>query len=205
MGANPPSSPTRSQGGPKLSDISKRRESIVCSTDEGERRIVDRWGEKETPQDLLQEWVGSTRFRKSWRVLSEQTQPPAEDDFSPDVKGDILDGRPTSQQGKRRNFGDPKDPREILWLNRENRSKFVVGSGMCRLFCTVLYPEQIRQAGRTHKGTSESPNMTSRCVAKEYSTEPRPDLLSATSSGGSEARHLRSSVMQPERDSALGD
>ena len=33
-------SPHDSQGGPKLSDISKRRESIVCSTDGGERRIV---------------------------------------------------------------------------------------------------------------------------------------------------------------------
>ena len=35
-------SPHDSQGGPKLSDISKRRESIVCSTDGGEWSIVDR-------------------------------------------------------------------------------------------------------------------------------------------------------------------
>ena len=41
-------SPRDSQGGPKLSDISKRRESIVCSTDGGERRIVDRWRDKES-------------------------------------------------------------------------------------------------------------------------------------------------------------
>ena len=54
-----------SQGGPKLSDISKRRESIVCSVDGGERRIVDRWGDKGMSQDLLQEWTGSTRFRMS--------------------------------------------------------------------------------------------------------------------------------------------
>ena len=75
-------SPHDSQGGPKLSDISKRRESIVSSTDRGEWRIVDRWGDKgsgsqehretcsrgdkETPQDLPQEWTGITRFRKSW-------------------------------------------------------------------------------------------------------------------------------------------
>ena len=39
-------SPHDSQGGPKLSDISKRRESIVCSTDGGERRILDRWDDK---------------------------------------------------------------------------------------------------------------------------------------------------------------
>ena len=74
-----------SQGGPKLSDISKRRESIVCSTDGGKWRIVDRWddkrsesqehretcsrGDKETPQDLPQEWTGSTRFRKSSEAL----------------------------------------------------------------------------------------------------------------------------------------
>ena len=35
-------SPHDSQGGLELSDISKRRESIVCSTDGGEWRIVDR-------------------------------------------------------------------------------------------------------------------------------------------------------------------
>ena len=73
-------SPHDSQGGPELSDISKRRESIVCSTDGGEWRIVDRWDDKgsenhehvetssrrdkETPQDLPQEWTGSTRFQK---------------------------------------------------------------------------------------------------------------------------------------------
>ena len=67
-------SPHDSQGGPKLSDISRRRESIVCSTDGGERRIVDRWDEKgsenhDPPQDLPQEWTGSTRFRKSLGVL----------------------------------------------------------------------------------------------------------------------------------------
>ena len=36
----------RPQGGPKLSDISKRRGSVVCSTDGGERRIVDRWAKE---------------------------------------------------------------------------------------------------------------------------------------------------------------
>ena len=64
-------SPHDSLDGPKLSDFSRRRESIVCSTDGGEWRIVDRWDEKgsenhEPPQDLPQEWTGSTRFRKSW-------------------------------------------------------------------------------------------------------------------------------------------
>ena len=70
------------------------------------------------PQDLPQEWTGSTRFRKSWGALSdhesenrehretcsndlEQMQPPAEDDSLPDVNGGILDLRTTSQQGKR--------------------------------------------------------------------------------------------------------
>ena len=101
-------SPHDSQGGPKLSDISKRRESIVCSTDGGERRIIDRWGEKETSQDLPQEWTGSTKFRKSWGVLSEQTKPSAEGDLSRDVKGDILCLRPTSQQGKGWNLRNRK-------------------------------------------------------------------------------------------------
>ena len=78
-------SPHDSQGGPELSDISKRRESNVCSTDGGEWRVVDRWGDKESenhkhqktccwgdkerPQDLPQDWTGGTRFRKSWEVL----------------------------------------------------------------------------------------------------------------------------------------
>ena len=55
----------------ELSDISKRRESIVCSTDGGEWRNLDRCDDKgsenhEPPQDLPQEWTGSTRYRKSW-------------------------------------------------------------------------------------------------------------------------------------------
>ena len=119
MGANPLSSPLDSQGGPKLSDTSKRRESIVCSTDGGEGRIFDKWGDEETSQDLPQEWTGSAKFRKSWEVLSEQTKPPAEDDFSPEVKGDILDFRPTSQQGTRWILSDPKYQREMLWLAPE--------------------------------------------------------------------------------------
>ena len=41
-------SPHDSQGGPKLSDISKTRKSIICSTDGGEWRLVDRWREKES-------------------------------------------------------------------------------------------------------------------------------------------------------------
>ena len=34
------------QRGPELSEFSKRRESIVCSIDGGEWRIVDRWDDK---------------------------------------------------------------------------------------------------------------------------------------------------------------
>ena len=79
-----------SQGGPKLSDISNKRESVVCGTGGGELRIVYRWSDKEsenrmhgetcrrskkeTPKDLPHEWTGNTKFRKSWGALSEQTQ-----------------------------------------------------------------------------------------------------------------------------------
>ena len=80
------------------SNISRSREFIVCNTKGRERRIVNRWGDKETCQDLPQELTGITRFRKSWVVLSEQTKPPIEGDLSPNLKGDILDIRPTSQQ-----------------------------------------------------------------------------------------------------------
>ena len=161
-------SPHDSQGGPKLSDISKTRYSIVCRVDDGERRIVDRWGDresenhqhretcdrsdKETPQELPQEWTGSTRFRKSWGVLCdyesenpqyretccsdiEQTQRSAVDDFLPDANGGILDLRPASQQGKRWNLSDRKDQCEILWLISNKRPKLVIGYGKCILFC----------------------------------------------------------------------
>ena len=73
------------------------------------------------------------------RVLGEQTQPPAEDDFLADVNGGILDLRPTSHPGKRWNLSCREVPREILWLIRKKRLKLVIGYGRCILFCTVLY------------------------------------------------------------------
>ena len=85
---------------------------------------------------LHQVWTGRARFRKSVEVLSEQTKPSAESDFSPEVKGDILDLRPTQQQGRRWNLPDPKDQREILWLIRRKRPKLVIGYGRCIQFCT---------------------------------------------------------------------
>ena len=147
--------------------FSKRRESIVCSTDGGERRIVDRWGDKETSQDLPQEWTASTRFRKSWRVLKEQTQPPAEDDFSPDVKGDILDLRPISQQGKRWNLSDREGQREILWLIRKKRPKLVIADGGCTLCSTVLYHEQIRRgAWFLHDLSGDASQLSLPCIIR---------------------------------------
>ena len=79
-----------------------------------EGRIMSTWGDKETPQDVPQEWTGSTRFRKFWGVLSdgksenrehsetcssdiEQMQPLEKDDFLLDVNGGILDLQPTSK------------------------------------------------------------------------------------------------------------
>ena len=68
-----------------MGDISKRRESMVCSTDGGEWRIVDRCDDKgsenhehmetcsrrdkETPQDLPPEWTGSTRSESLGEML----------------------------------------------------------------------------------------------------------------------------------------
>ena len=132
-------------------------------------RIVDKWGDtgsesqehretcsrrdKEMPQDLPQEGTGSTRFRKSWEVLSnyesenrehretcgsdiEQTQPPAGDDSSLYENGGIFDLRPNSQQGKRWNLSDRKDQHEILWLIRKKRPK---ACHRIRQVHTVLY------------------------------------------------------------------
>ena len=97
------------------------------------------------PQDLSQEWTGSTRFRKSWEVLSESenrehretcssdiehTQPPAGDDLSLDENRGILDLRPNSQQGKRWNLSDREDQCEILFLIRKKRPKLVIGCVM---------------------------------------------------------------------------
>ena len=173
MGANSPSSrrdlfsPQDSQGGPKLSDISKRRESIVWSTDGGELRIIDRWGDKETSQDLPQEWTGSTKFRKSWGVLGEQTKPSAERDHSRDVEGDILDLRPTSQQGKEWNLRNRKDQLEIVWLIRKKCPKLVIGCCKCILFCTVLYHEQIRKgAWSLHDLSGDASQLSLPCIIR---------------------------------------
>ena len=75
---------------------------------------------------------------KSWEALTEQTKSPAEGDLSLDVKGEILDFRPTSQQGNRRNPGDPKDQRNIV-ADPQEAPKLVIGYGRSILFCTVLY------------------------------------------------------------------
>ena len=128
-----------------------------------------RRGDKETLQGLPHEWTGSTKFRKSWGALSEQTQSKqqrsgvgstcigkpmrdtslAEEEpkFEIDLReeSDILDFRPTSQRGKERNNKDRKDQLEILRLMRKKCPKLVIGCGKCILFCTVLYHEQIRR------------------------------------------------------------
>ena len=127
-----------------------------------------RRGNKETPQDLPHEWKGSTKFRKSWGALSEQTRSKQQRSggwfslhWETDARhritcrrakvidlraeSDILDLRPTSQQGNRWNLRERKDQHEILWLIRMKHPKLVIGCGKCILFCTVLYHEQIRR------------------------------------------------------------
>ena len=56
--------PHDAQGGPKLSDISKRRESIVCSTDGGEWRIVDRWRDQESENRMHGEFCRRVTRRR---------------------------------------------------------------------------------------------------------------------------------------------
>ena len=139
-----------------MSDISKRRESIVCSTDGGEWRIVDRWRDKEKGRQrdasrsaselVLCDYDSENHnHRETSSSDIEQTQPLAEDDVLPDVNGGILDLRPTSQHGKRWNLSDRQDQREIVWLIRKKRPKIVIGYGRCTLFCSMLYHEQIRR------------------------------------------------------------
>ena len=94
----------------------------------------------------------------------EQTQPPAEDDFSLDVIGGILDLRPSSQQGKRWNLSDRKDQRELLWLIRKKGPKF----GKCILFCAVLYHGSCTISVATHY--SSLPCMTVQAAGMMSST-----------------------------------
>ena len=77
-----------SQGGPKLCDISKRRESIVCSADGGERRIVDRWGRQ---RDVPRSASRGDRKHKIQKVLGSAERTNAATGRGTDMKGDILD------------------------------------------------------------------------------------------------------------------
>ena len=55
-------------------------------------------------------------------------------EIDPRAESDILDLRPTSQQGKEWNLRDRKVQREILWLTRKKCPKLVIGCGKCILF-----------------------------------------------------------------------
>ena len=130
-----------SQVGPKLVTI-RGGESIVCSTGGGKRRIVDRWRDKETSQDLLQEWTGSTRFRMCWEVLSDQKRSPAQCDFSRDVNGDIIDHFAAklkveprrSKRSARNNVVDPQEASEAclrIWYVHTVLYSTMSRSGAC--------------------------------------------------------------------------
>ena len=193
-------SPHDSQGGPKLSDISRRRESVVCSTDGGEWRIVDRWDEKgsenhEPPtrsasrvdrKHKVQKVLGrccatmKVRIKSTARPVaatSNKCSHQQETTLSLDENGGIFDLRPKSQQGKRWNLSDRKDQREILWLIRKKRPKLVIGCGKCILFCTVLYHEQIRRgAWFLHDLSGDASQLSLPCMIR---LECRHDVFHA--------------------------
>ena len=121
-----------------------RRVSTVRSTGGGERRIVDSWRDRGTSQDLLQEWTGSTGFRKSWEgerpnEATSSGRPPAG-----------LEGchpsffYPFRSKARGRTSAIQCINTKYWWLNREERPELVIGPGMCMLFCSVLYHEPIR-------------------------------------------------------------
>ena len=93
------------------------------------------------------------------------------------AESDILDLRPTSQQGKEWNLRDRKDQREILWLIRNKCPKLVIKCGKCILFCTVLYHEQIKRgAWFLHDLSGDASQLSLPCMIR---LECRHDVFHA--------------------------
>ena len=98
-------------------------------------------------------------------------------EIDPRAESDILDLRPTSQQGKECNRRDRKDQREILWLIRKKCPKLVIGCGKCILFCTVLHHEQIRRgAWFLHDLSGDASHLSLPCMIR---LECRHDVFHA--------------------------
>ena len=84
---------------------------------------------------------------------------------------------PPAQHCKRWNLGDRKDEREILWLIRKKCPKRVIGCGKCKLFCTVLYHEQIRRgAWFLHDLSGDASQLSLPCMIR---LECRNDVFHA--------------------------
>ena len=93
------------------------------------------------------------------------------------AESDILDLRPTSQQGKEWNLRDSKDQREVLWLIRKKCPKLVIGCGKCILFGTVLFHEQIRRgAWFLHGLSGDASQLSLPCIVR---LECRHDVFHA--------------------------
>ena len=133
-----------SQGGPRFRGKSRKRRESTMQTDGGERRIVARCKEKETSQDLPEN-RRSSRFRKSWEVLSDQKEATSRVTSRGMCWVTSWTFDPHHSNAKKKNLSDTKDQRDILWLVSEKRPKLVFGSGMCMLFWTVLYHLQIKR------------------------------------------------------------
>ena len=111
--------------GSTTKSVSQSRESTICNTD-GRSLAND---ERNRRSQFCPRNNEKHKIQKALECFERKMETPVEIDLSPDVKGDILDIRPTSQQNKK-----TKEQREILWRIRHKRPKLVIGCGGCILY-----------------------------------------------------------------------
>ena len=94
------------------------------------------------------------------------------------AESDILDLRPTSQQGKEWNLRDRKDQREVFVADTQEVPETCHRMRQVHiLFCTVLYHEQVRRgAWFLHDLSGDAPQLSLPCVIR---LECRHDVFHA--------------------------